>query len=191
MAIHPMLLVVDLHMFMCAPYENTPYYSVACKKAADEFQRRTGLKLWYRYHTLGDVVTAQFDADTGEMFNILARQRGFPAGCLVAFVYNRDLFLGSSFCCRRDRNNYSKYVGRWQAIRDAKLILNWRASASFLDSAKVAQQFSTISNRVAIADYHQWLCRNKLMVLDVSNEYQNNHTHEQLVDYCEGERVKV
>jgi len=167
MSVHPMLAIPELRA-KCENMHCAKDYKRACREALDEFRQQTGLRLWYRYRTIGDSVIAEFDRDTGEMTNVIATRRGFPAGCIVAFVYDKDLYLGSSFCCRRDRHSYSKDVGRWCAVASSKLVKNWHLGTSLYDSAIVAQQFDTISNRVAIVDFHQWLCRNKLMLTEMS-----------------------
>jgi len=145
-------------------------YRRRCRVALGEFQKQTRRRLWLRYQTIGDIVTATYDKDTGDVLSVLGVVRGFPAGCIVAFADDDLLYMGSSFCCRKDKARYNKDVGRWQALSAVHLTRPWAMSTSFADSVRMAEFFPTASCRAAVADFHHWLCRNKAMVTDMADK---------------------
>lgn len=144
-------------------------YSERCRVALGEFQRRTGVRLWLRYKTVGDRALFEVDLDAHRPLRIHEVMRGHPSGCVVAFVENERLYMGSSFCCNNDRHRFSRHVGRWLAL-GAAVRVPWELSLTLVDSVELALTFNTAANSAVLADFHHWLCRNKLMVLDRASD---------------------
>lgn len=159
--------IIALQDFVAAASNNSEYRR-RCKVALSEFQSVTRMRLWFRYATEGDKVRAIINLQTGNIEKILQKTRGFPAGCVIAYVDGDDLLMGSSYCCRKDRPRYSRDVGRWQALLSSVPVAPWTCTAPFVNSLLVAESFPTPACRLTIADFHHWLCRHKPMITDMA-----------------------
>lgn len=146
-------------------------YKRRCHAALGEFQRRTGLRLWLRYAREDDIVHCRINRTTGKVIDVTHVERGFPGGCVVAFCDPVDerLYIGNSRCTSADRKRFSRNVGRWAALFNAQPVVPWELSTSLRDSKSLADTLAMRGNELVLTDFHHWLCRNKVMVLDAAS----------------------